>query len=69
MATAGSGDVLTGIIASLIAQGASVGDAAILGAYIHGRAGEYAAQELTEYSMIASDITKYISAVMKELTK
>ena len=56
MATAGSGDVLTGIIAALLAQGLSCFDAALLGLYLHGSAGEYAAQNLTSYSMLASDI-------------
>lgn len=56
MATAGSGDVLTGLIASLLAQGLSTHHAALLGVYLHGIAGEYAAQELTSYCMNASDI-------------
>ncbi len=56
MATAGSGDVLTGLIAGLLAQKLSTKHAAILGCYIHGTAGEYAAAELTSYCMTASDI-------------
>ncbi len=60
MATAGSGDVLAGIIASLIAQGASLNDAVITGVGLHGSAGDLAAQELTEYGMIASDIVSYL---------
>ena len=56
MATAASGDVLTGVIASLIAQGMTALDAAIAGVYLHGLAGDIAAEELTEYSLIASDI-------------
>jgi hydroxyethylthiazole kinase-like uncharacterized protein yjeF len=59
MATAGSGDVLTGLIASLLAQGLSPYDAARLGVYLHGIAGEFAAQRLTSYCMIASDIINY----------
>lgn len=56
MATAGTGDLLTGLIASLIAQGLSLHQAAILGVYIHGIAGEQAAQEHTPYCMVASDL-------------
>jgi ADP-dependent NAD(P)H-hydrate dehydratase / NAD(P)H-hydrate epimerase len=67
LATAGSGDVLTGILASLIAQGCTVADAAVLGAYLHGRAGELAAEELTDYGVIARDVVKRIPAAIKEL--
>lgn len=56
MATAGSGDVLTGLIAALLARGCTPLDAAILGAIIHGVAGERAAQEKGSSCMIASDI-------------
>lgn len=56
MATAGSGDVLTGLLGSLLAQNLSPLHAALLGCYIHGVAGEYAAKELTPYCMVASDI-------------
>lgn len=56
MATAGSGDVLTGLIAALLAQGASIKDAAVLGVYLHGLAGEFAAEDMTSYCMAASDI-------------
>ncbi len=59
MATAGSGDVLTGLIASLLAQGLSGYDAAALGVYLHSVAGEIAAEDLTSYCMIASDIVSY----------
>lgn len=60
MATAGSGDVLSGLLASLLAQGMSPFDAAALGVYIHGVAGENAAEELTSYCMTASDIISYL---------
>lgn len=60
MATAGSGDVLTGILASLMAQGLSPQHAAALGVYIHGVSGEFAAGELTSYCMLASDIINYL---------
>jgi NAD(P)H-hydrate epimerase len=56
MATGGSGDVLTGIITSLLAQGYTSQQASIMGVYLHGLAGDIAAQEKTEESMIASDI-------------
>ena len=56
MATAGSGDVLTGIIAALIAQGVQVLDAAQLGVYVHGMAGDLAALERGQMSLIASDL-------------
>ncbi|ADI39136.1 NAD(P)H-hydrate dehydratase [Waddlia chondrophila] len=56
MATAGSGDVLTGVIAALLAQGLSSFEAAKLGVFLHGTAGEYAADEKTSYSLIASDL-------------
>ena len=56
MATAGSGDVLTGILAALLARGYSPVDAAMLGVYIHGLAGDVAAAEFGETAMIAGDI-------------
>ena len=56
MATAGSGDVLTGIILSLLAQRYSPQEAALLGVYLHGKAGDKAAEEIGENSMIARDI-------------
>ncbi|MBA3958403.1 MAG: NAD(P)H-hydrate dehydratase [Parachlamydiaceae bacterium] len=59
MATAGSGDVLTGLLASLLAQGVPSGHAAALGVYLHGLAGEFAAAELTSYCMTASDMITY----------
>ena len=58
MATAGSGDVLTGIILSLLAQRYSPEEAAIIGVFMHGRAGDIAASKLGQESMIASDISK-----------
>lgn len=60
MATAGSGDVLTGMILSLLAQRYSPEEAALLGVYIHGKAGDIAAAEIGENSMIARDIIKNI---------
>ncbi|MFN8345776.1 MAG: NAD(P)H-hydrate dehydratase [Spirosomataceae bacterium] len=56
MATGGSGDVLTGIITGLLAQGISPAEAAIFGVYQHGAAGDRAAQKCTQPALIASDI-------------
>ena len=56
MATAGTGDVLTGIIAALLAQGMEPVNAAVLGVYLHGRAGDMAAGRYGQHSLIATDI-------------
>jgi NAD(P)H-hydrate epimerase len=56
MATAGSGDVLTGILLSLMAQGYNPAEAALLGTYVHGLAGDMAAIETGQQALIASDI-------------
>jgi NAD(P)H-hydrate epimerase len=62
MATAGSGDVLTGLISGLLAQRTSDAlEAVIAGAYLHGLAGDIAASKLGMRSLIASDITNHIS--------
>jgi NAD(P)H-hydrate epimerase len=68
MATGGSGDVLTGIIASLIAQGLKAETAAWMGNYIHGAAGDLAAEELGQHGMIAGDIIKFLPQVFRKLT-
>ncbi len=60
MATAGSGDVLTGIILSFLAQDYSSLQASILGTYLHGLAGDIASKNLSEESLIASDIIDYL---------
>jgi len=60
LATAGSGDVLTGIITSLLSQGQTPFHAAILGVYLHGLAGDLAKDELGEQGMIASDIIEFL---------
>ena len=60
LAKAGTGDVLTGMISGLTAQGMSEYDAARLGVYLHGRAGEIASGMLSEYSVLASDLLNYI---------
>ncbi len=58
MATAGSGDVLTGIITGLLARGYNRHDACVIGMYLHGLAGDIAAQETGEESLIARDIIR-----------
>ena len=60
MATAGSGDVLTGIITGLLARGYKQREACMLGVYLHGLAGDLAAEELGEESLIASDIIAFL---------
>jgi ADP-dependent NAD(P)H-hydrate dehydratase / NAD(P)H-hydrate epimerase len=67
MATAGSGDVLSGILGGLLAQGVSPTTAVWLGAYLHGIAGDIAASTQTEYSMIASDIISALPQSFKRL--
>ncbi len=67
MATAGSGDVLAGIIGALLAQGMNPYKAAVLGCWIHGKAGDIAAEKVGELSLIATDMIKEISQVMKKL--
>ncbi len=69
MATAGSGDVLTGIITSLCAQGYAPEDAAVLGVYLHGFAGDAAAMNRSRTAMIASDITDGIGDFFKGFEK
>ncbi len=60
MATGGSGDVLTGLIAALLAQGMQPLHAAQLGAHLHGLAGDLAAADLGEVSLIAADLIEYL---------
>lgn len=60
MATAGSGDILTGIILALLAQRITPANAALYGAYIHGLAGDIAANNVGKTSLIASDIIQYL---------
>jgi NAD(P)H-hydrate epimerase len=68
MATGGSGDVLTGAIVSLLAQGMSPLNAALCGVYLHGLAGDIAAQEFGERSLIASDIVMGLAYAIKTVT-
>lgn len=66
MATAGSGDVLTGVIAAFIARGIKPFDAAAAGVYIHGKAGDLAAAKLSQYGLIASDIIDQLPLALKD---
>jgi len=69
MATAGSGDVLTGILGSLLAQGYSPENASKLGVYIHGLAGDLALNEQSEESLIAGDIVECLGKAFYEIRK
>ncbi|MCS6933914.1 MAG: NAD(P)H-hydrate dehydratase [Chitinophagales bacterium] len=69
MATAGSGDVLTGIIGALLAQGLSPAEAARLGVYLHGIAGDMAADEHSQAGMIAGDIVRCLPRAIMELMR
>ena len=67
MATAGSGDVLTGIITGLCARGYKHNEACKLGMYLHGLAGDLAARDLGQECMVASDIINYLPKAFKQL--
>ncbi len=67
MATGGSGDVLTGLIAALLAQGMPPFEAAQLGAHLHGLAGDLAAAELSQPGLIASDLPRYLAAAWRRV--
>ncbi len=67
MAKGGSGDALTGMITAFLSQNYSALDAAILGVYIHGLAGDVAAQKTTEYGLLASDLIEAIPDALKAI--
>ncbi|WP_414039266.1 NAD(P)H-hydrate dehydratase [Acidithiobacillus sp. M4-SHS-6] len=67
MATGGSGDVLTGVLAGLLAQGLSASDALLLGVSLHALAGDRAVRQLGPESLLASDILKALPYVLQEL--
>ena len=65
MAVGGSGDVLSGIIVSLLGQGLSPLEAAACGAYLHGSAGDLCAREMGEYGMLPSDYVNFLPRLLK----
>ena len=67
MATAGSGDVLTGIILGLLAQGYEPGTAAVVGVFLHGTAGDQAASFLSQEAMVAGDLINMLGKAFKLL--
>ena len=69
MATAGSGDVLTGILAGLLARGYSQEDACKVGMYVHGLAGDMAMQYVGKESLMASDIITCLPKALMKLEK
>jgi NAD(P)H-hydrate epimerase len=67
MATGGTGDILTGVITALVCQGLSPLDAAVLGVHVHGLAGDLAAAELGQVSLIASDLLRFLPQAFQQL--
>ncbi|MCS7305763.1 MAG: NAD(P)H-hydrate dehydratase [Thermoguttaceae bacterium] len=67
MATGGTGDVLTGIITGLLCQGLGATEAARLGVYVHGLAGDLAAAELGQVSLIASDLLRFLPQAFQKV--
>lgn len=67
MAKGGSGDVLAGMVLSLLGQGAGPVEAAVCAVWLHGRAGDLAERELTAYAMTPSDLLRWLPAAFKEL--
>jgi NAD(P)H-hydrate epimerase len=68
MSTAGSGDVLTGILGALLCQGVAASDAAVLGTYLHGLAGDIAAERYTGRGMVAGDMVRCLPDVWRRLS-
>ena len=69
MAKGGSGDVLAGMVVSLLGQGFSVKDACIAAVYLHGLAGDMCTEELGEYSVTAKDIISKIPGAVKKVMR
>jgi NAD(P)H-hydrate repair Nnr-like enzyme with NAD(P)H-hydrate dehydratase domain len=67
LASGGTGDVLSGVVAGLVAQGLSLFDAAACGVYVHARAGEMVRRELGEAGMLAGDLLPVLPKVIKSL--
>lgn len=69
LAKAGSGDVLAGMIAGLLAQNMQTFEAAVLGVYLHGLSGDLAKNDLTAYGVLATDTIRYITYAIKKYLK
>jgi ADP-dependent NAD(P)H-hydrate dehydratase len=69
MATGGTGDTLTGILTGLLCQGFPPFDAARLGVWLHGRAGDLAAEELGEPSLLPTDLQRHLHTAIREMTQ
>ncbi len=69
LASGGTGDVLTGLIAGFIAQGVTPLDAAIIGVYLHGYTADLAVLELTEYALTAQDLLNYLPKAIRKILK
>lgn len=69
MAVAGTGDVLSGIVGGLLGRGLEPKDAATLGVYLHGKAGDLAAEKLGQESLMASDLLEYLPKAIKSLNE
>ncbi len=67
MATGGTGDVLSGLVGGLLAQGMDAFDAACLGVYVHGLAGDFAAERFTARGMVAGDVIRALPDAWKAL--
>ncbi len=65
MAKAGAGDVLTGIIAGLLALGMEESDAAAMGVYLHGRAGDLVKLQSGEHGLLARELTEVLADIIK----
>lgn len=69
MATAGAGDVLTGVIAAFLAQGYRPEHAATIGVYVHGLAGDIAAEEIGEFGLTAGDVADHVGRAIRMIIK
>ncbi|HUB60146.1 MAG TPA: NAD(P)H-hydrate dehydratase [Puia sp.] len=69
MAKGGSGDVLTGILTAMLSQGYSPGEAALLGVYLHGLAGDLAASRWSQESMLATDLIEHLGSAYEQVQK
>ncbi len=69
MATAGSGDVLSGVIGAFLAAGRSAGESAVAGVYVHGLSGDICRQKIGDYGTTASDIAVFVAEALRKLTQ